>query len=138
MKYGDGALNGKAGLRVHFDDFCSFANGPGNLSDLKTEALEMFQQKRELGLIKGLAGNKNQIHFLEEDIDYIVLISNHDPQKSNFISGLKYLEQNFSKSPKGIEIKVCGSNFIGYRLYKEKVVKLKDFLAHHSLSQNSL
>jgi len=124
MKYGDGALNGKAGLNVHYDDFCKFAKIPANISDLKAEALEIFEQKRELGLIKGLSGNKNKLQCLDADIDFIILIANYDPAKSNFQTGLNYIKSNLAKCPPGVITKVCESNNMGYGLYKERVVPI--------------
>jgi len=128
MKYGDGALTGKAGLNVHYDDFCTFAKIPANISELKTEALEIFEQKRELGLIEGLSGNKNKLQHLDAEIDFIVLIANHDPEKSNFHNGLNTIKNSIAKCPNGVNIKVCESNNMGYGLYKEKVFPLNNYL----------
>jgi hypothetical protein len=51
MKYGDGALSGTAGMKKHYDDFVSFVSNERVLNDFKNEMLNVFRQKRELGLI---------------------------------------------------------------------------------------
>lgn len=128
MKFGDGALTGKAGLGVHFDDFCNFANVASNISNLKAEALEVFAQKRLLGLIPGLAKNGNALKNLDDNVDYIILVANHDPAKSNFLAGLHNIQKDISKCPPWVKIKVCESSNMGYSLYKEKVISLQDYL----------
>ena len=137
MKYGDGALNGKAGLDVHFDDFCDFANGANNLQNLKAEALDIFEQKRKLGLITGLVKNNNSLKHLDDTVDFIILAANHDPEKTNFLAGLNYIQQNLTKCPFGVNVKVCESSNMGYGLFKEKVWPIGDFIARHSLKGSS-
>lgn len=129
MKFGDGALTGKAGLGVHFDDFCTFASVANNISDLKAEALEVFAQKRALGLIPGLAKNGNALKHLDDKVDYIILAANHDPAKSNFHAGLHNIQNDISKCPPWVEVKVCESSNMGYGLYKERVWPLNEYLS---------
>ena len=51
VKYGDGALAGKAGLHAHIEDANKYLSTPDDVKRLKEDMLAVFNQKRELDLI---------------------------------------------------------------------------------------
>lgn len=121
MKYGDGSLTEKAGIIAHIKDFETFFAEASNLSDIKNEMAELFRQKRELGLIPSLKGNNKNIENFVEKVEYVFLIANHDPEKTNLNSLLEEVSQKEDQNKYGFDIKFCVSNFMGYGLYKENL-----------------
>lgn len=124
MKYGDGSFKGNAGIQKHISDFQIFKSNPVKVGAFKDEMLEVFKQKRDLGLIPCLSGigktNSNVVTQFDNDIEMIFLLANHDPASSilrNQISGIT--------NP---DIKFVTSNFIGYGLYKENIIDGPSFL----------
>lgn len=124
MKYGDSALSRKSGMIEHVKQWQGYLSVAGNREGIKEEIISLFQQKRDLGLIKGLQGNANKVKSFEDEIDCIFLLANHDPGKSSLLKVIKELDQ--IKIP-GVEIKFCVSNFMGYGLYKENVINVVEF-----------
>jgi len=125
MKYGDGALKGKSGIQKHCNDFNSFfddENAEG-VNAFKKEMLELFKQKRRLGLIPCLSdkGNDNVIDQFHDDEkpEFIFLIANHDPEKTALSSELDQLDNQ--------NIKFITANFLGYGLFNSNVMRLEDF-----------
>jgi len=127
MKYSDGALKGKAGIGGHIKDFKTFSDVDMNITQIKSEMAEVFQQKRELGLVTGLKGNNNRLEKFAEKIEYVFLLANHDPEKSTLKSLLEEVLQKENQNEYGFDIKFCTSNFMGYGLYKENFFNTKTF-----------
>ena len=126
-KYGDGALKGDAGMKKHLADFQEFKNDTVKLNNFKTEMLEVFKQKRELGLIPDLNfndGNKNEVVEFSEGFDLLLLIANHDPASVKLQEELKSLNDE--------NVKLITSNFMGYGLFKQNVFSLDEFLMRFS------
>lgn len=125
MKYGDGAIGGKAGVIEHIKKFEEYVKKIG-LKKIKDEMIGILKQKITLKLIPALIKNRHaeKIVEFEEKVDFIFLLANHDPEKTGLQKTLKGFEQ--IKIP-GVEIKFCVSNFMGYGLYKENVISLTEF-----------
>ncbi|BEH08894.1 hypothetical protein GSUET_05060 [Geobacter sulfurreducens subsp. ethanolicus] len=122
LKYYTQALSGKAGLMDHVKDVSAFIAKPGNVEQLKIDVLEMFRQKRELGLVDfGVGDNNNPVEHLDNSIELILMLANHDPESTK----LKNLEEIPDEN--GLVVKVAVANFLGYGLYKESVYDLSDF-----------
>ncbi len=121
MKYGDGALTGTAGMLKHWQDFNSLISDSEKLKTFKSEMLDLFQQKRQLGLIPCLSQlkNNNQVVEFAEDVDLIFLIANHDPASTKLTNELTKLKDQ--------SIKFCSSNFMGYGLYQQNIFTLEEF-----------
>lgn len=123
MKYGDAALDGESGMIKHVEQWEKYLTLP-NIKEIKSEMLTLFQQKRDLGLIAGLEGNRNNVENLSDGIDCFFLLANHDPSSRKLKKIIEELKQ--IKIP-GVEIKFCASNFMGYGLYKENVINIDKF-----------
>jgi len=126
MKYGDKALSGTAGMKKHYDDFVSFVSNVIVLNDFKNEMLNVFRQKRELGLIPCLSssGNSNQITQFADAPELAFLIANHDPASTKLKTELV--------TCRDISAKFITSNFMGYGIYNEGIFDLEGFYKKHT------
>jgi hypothetical protein len=123
MKYGDGALTGRAGINKHVTDFNSFISNQSAVADFKKEMLTIFKQKRELGLIKfARKGNKYQVEDIKGDIKLAFIIANHKAASS-------ILRRELNNASGLNNIKFIVSNFMGYGLYKNCLYDYQGFVA---------
>ena len=119
MKYLDKAMSGEAGLPDHIEDINDFLQERANLTSLKDEMKQVFNQKRELGLIN----NEMPIEsFSDDEPEYILALANHDPDSS-------ILKRELAKLPicPHAELKFAVSSFMGYGLFREHIYTLDDF-----------
>jgi len=134
-KFGDGALNGKAGVKDHLQDMKDFLNTPNAFADLRKEMALIFQQKRELGLITGLGldeegKNNNQVEMIsDEKPEFIFLLAAHDPDSKKLINLLEKLKDTDFPS---FDLKFATANFMGYGLYREAIYDMDTFLSKFS------
>ncbi|MBT7066164.1 MAG: hypothetical protein HN919_07660 [Verrucomicrobia bacterium] len=127
MKAGDGALKGEAGIETHIEQQRRFLGNKRRVEAFKNEMLNVFEQKRDLGLIKALKRNPNHIKKLAANVDVVFLLAGHDPASRKLSTILTQVQQNRLAAPGGASIQFCSANFMGYGLYKEGVHLLSDF-----------
>lgn len=120
VKYGDGSLKGNSGIATHIKDMNKFLGNENKLKKIKEDMRCIFNQKKELGLIK----TERNIDEIETGRpEYIFIIANHDPEKSVFADEIKKLTpETFN-----FDLKFAVSNFFGYGLFEENVYSLKEF-----------
>jgi len=128
VKYGDNALNGNAGILKHIEDFKNYLKSDTDLKMIRDEMITIFAQKRELGLIPALKGNKNVLKEFSDEIDFIFLLANHDPASRRLYDILNGIQKEYKDEALGFGLKFCASNFMGYGLYKQNVYSLTDFI----------
>lgn len=119
MKYFDKAVSGEAGLPEHIKDIDDFLEERANLTNLKDEMKQVFNQKQKLGLIN----NKMPIEsFSDDEPEYILALANHDPDSS-------ILKRELAELPAcpHAQVKFAMSSFMGYGLYQEHIYTLDDF-----------
>lgn len=122
MKFGDSALKGSSGLYDHVKNVISVF-GTSGFHYMKNEMLEVFNQKLELGLISDC--KHSLISFSDQIPEYIIAVSNHDPQKTALNSELNRIRTNFANQINlPVEIKIAKANKLGYALYEQNVVPL--------------
>jgi len=121
MKYCDGALTGKAGLKEHLKDMNVFLSNQNRLGSLKIEMKNVFNQMRRLKLINN---QKDIAQFNEDKPEYIFILANHDPASSVLKRELEGLPVDYPN----LELKFAISNFMGYGLYRQNIYDLKSFL----------
>jgi hypothetical protein len=115
-KFGECALEGSSGIHAHINDINEFLKNKDNVSALKNEMVDIFKQKRELGLIdcgKDLEG------FSEERPMLLLALVNHDPDSSKLRRSL----ENLPPSPHA-DIYLATSCFMGYGLFDQAVLPL--------------
>jgi hypothetical protein len=115
-KFGEGALDGSAGIRSHVNHINHFLSDPANVSALKSEMVKVFNQKRELGLIDC---GKNLDSFSDEKPMLLLALVNHDPDSTILRSSL----DNLPPSPHA-DIYLATSCFMGHGLFDQTVLPL--------------
>jgi len=121
MKYGDKALKGKSGLTDHLKQFNHLLSNSSYSEELKKEMIDLFEQKRNLGLIPCLAksNNPNIVPAFDDEIQFAFLLANHDPASELLIKEMELLEQ--------VDAKFIVSNFMGYGIYHQSVYSYTQF-----------
>jgi len=132
MKAGDGALTGDAGIAAHLDQLRGFFADKKTIAEFKTEMLNVFQQKRDLGLIRALRTNKNSVKALDAEMDLVFLFAGHDPASRKLGRILGDIAESKSAQIAEARICLCCSSLMGYGLYKENVRELKQFLVDYA------
>jgi len=122
MKYGHKALTGAAGMNKHYLDFKNYFSNPVKAQSFKEEMVELFKQKRQLGLIPCLSDNcnNNSIEEFDDAIDFAFLLSNVDPDSRVLKREIQNLNNN--------DIKFFASNFLGYGLFKPRLYEQTEFI----------
>jgi hypothetical protein len=121
MKYGEGALSGRAGLNKHYDDITKFISNDTLKHDFISEMECLFLQKIKLGLIPSLT----RLHELEDPvkfadtIDVAYLISDHDPASKRLNRELQQLKNSNAK--------FITANFTGYGMFTQNVFDFNEF-----------
>jgi hypothetical protein len=121
VKCGDGALEGDSGLHRHVVDLNDHLADPSYVARLKDEMVKVFNQKRALGLMnceKDLVGFSDEIPLL------ILVIVNHDPEKSR----LRGLLRSLPSSPHA-ELRVATGCLLGYGLFDPAILTVEHSLA---------
>jgi hypothetical protein len=120
VKVGDGALRGKAGLLKHIEHIGLFLENTAKVASFKEEMLQVFQQKRDLGLIKSLRANKHLVLKIAEEFEVIILLAGHDPDSTILPSLLAKIRSG--PTP----VLLAQTNYAGFGLYRQSVLRLTD------------
>ncbi len=121
MKYADEALDKKSGILEHIEDISHMLDK--NLQELKNTAIEHFNFKRSLGLLK--CSQSKDIKSLSGDSpEVIFILANHKPNRPKLIQELNKLDTSLSNR---LQIKFAASNFMGYGLYSNRLLSLEQF-----------
>ena len=121
VKHGDGAVEGRSGLAAHVHDVNAFAADRRRLAEFKADMVDVFNQKRALGLVdcgKDLAGFSDQKPLL------VLALANHDPDKS----GLKDELERLPPSP-NVELRFATGAFLGGGLFDQGIWTLDEVRA---------
>ena len=126
VKYSDKALKGKSGLQEHIEHMIALTKNKDALDITKKEMLNIFRQKRQLGLISfGSKTNENEVSsFSDETPEIILLLINHDPESKSLLEQLQVLSPEDKKY-----VSIATSNFLGYGLYTESIYSTEEFIA---------
>lgn len=126
LKYGDGALNNKSGIKKHLNDLKSFISmKKRELDDFKKDIETVFKQKCQLGLVDGLQEKQYEVSISFENPEVIFLFANHDPDSSVLVKELTDINCN---DYKGIfDIYIAEASYIGYGLYAPRMKELSIF-----------
>jgi len=86
MKYGDKAINGRAGLVEHLNDFENLARDEIRLKEFCREMTTVMQQKHDLGLIPGCKRRPASVSAAK--LHVIFVLANTDIESSCLIAAL--------------------------------------------------
>jgi hypothetical protein len=129
MKYGDGALGGKAGMLKHLKDMDSLITNHESYTKLMSVIEHQFNQLDQLGLLKF---NKGQ-RFTKVSLDpsqkpeIIFILANHNPRASALKTILSNPEITAYSKSEHFDLKFFVASFAGYGLFKECMMNLSDF-----------
>ena len=117
-KYGDGAIADPAGVHSHIVDINRFLEDSANVQALKDEMVELFNQKRALGLVNC---GKDIVAFSDEPPMLMLALVNHDPDSTKLRDSLAALPP----SPYA-EVFIAMGCFMGYGLFDQAVLPLQE------------
>lgn len=124
VKYGDNAVGGSAGIKKHLDDLKSFINDKEKLKEFKEDMEQVFKQKCNLGLMDGLQEHQFKVSLSDDEPEVIFIFANHDPESKKINNILSDI--NISDYP--FKILAAQSSFMGYGLYMDNMIEIKDFI----------
>ena len=129
MKYGDGALSGKAGVLKHLQDIDALISN-GDKYKALLETMEMqFNQLDELGLLYfNRVTNWTKIKLDANDKPEIIFVlANHNPRSSMLNTILNKPEIDAYEKSKCFDLRFYVSSFAGYGLHADCMVTLTQF-----------
>ncbi len=129
VKYGDGAVNGVAGIDKHIKDYITFRKDKDRMKQLAEDMEKVFNQKHKLDLIKGYKEKELNITIDSDNVEYVFIFANHDPDKTNMSEEIKAAIATWKKPGTEDylkEIKVAKASEMGYGLFAYK--KGKEYL----------
>lgn len=117
LKYGDAALAGDAGLRKHVLDLNRFLEDAERLRQFKREMINVFNQKRHMGLVKC---GKDLVSFSESEQEkpmLLLILADHNPEGSA-------LRDIIDKLPESPHAEVCfaTASFMGYGIFDDGIL----------------
>lgn len=124
VKQGFGSsISGDSGMLSHLNAFNTFL-AKKEISAFKQDMIDVFQQKRELGLIRPINDNKHEITTVADDIDFVFLLTNYKPASDKLKDELKL-------SP---DCKFIYANPMGYGLYARNIINKEKFIKRFLLT----
>lgn len=105
-----------SGMAAHLQDFNEFISTK-NIQDFKEDMIAVFQQKRELKLIKG-AEKYKEVKSVSDDIEFVFLLSNYKSESSKLKTELTKIK----------DCKFIYSNPMGYGLYVKNIINKQEFI----------
>jgi hypothetical protein len=119
MKYGDGALEGKAGLLEHLEDMAEFISNREQYTDLLKTMESQFNQLDDLKLLhfnKGTSKAKVKLNP-EDKPEVIFILANHNPRSPKLWKILMKPELDKYEHSELFDLKFYVSSFAGYGLH---------------------
>lgn len=131
MKYGDGALGGKAGLLKHLQDIDALVSNQRAYADLLMTMESQFNQFVQLGLLKfNQCKNGTKVKLdSQEKPEVIFLLANHNPRSSKLKAILGDPEIQAYKQSSHFDLKFYVARFAGYGLHVDCMLDLAEFQA---------
>lgn len=134
VKYLDRAFTGTAGIRAHIDDYVRLLNDQNLQIDLKSDICEMFYQSKKLGLLPGIKNKYERIEISNERPELLLALisrntNNGKSNRKNEVKSLKAILEGSLKEYGDMldDVYVAGTAEIGFGLYADRKMKLKDF-----------
>ena len=121
MKYGESALKDKrgksglhkSGLHAHVKDINDYHSCPANVTALKKDMKQVFNQKRKLGLIEC---SHDLGSFSNDPPILLLVLANHNPRSSILRGLLKSLPDH-----PYVDLRIGTASFFGYGLYDQGI-----------------
>ncbi len=129
MKYGDGALGGKAGMLKHLQDMDSLISHEANYAAMVQVIENQFNQLDRLGLLKF---NKGQA-FTRVSIDpnekpeVLFILANHNPRATALKTILSSPEITAYSESQRFDLRFFVASYAGYGLHEKCMETLSEF-----------
>lgn len=121
VKYGNGALQGKAGVSDHLKDFQRFLSNRKHLEEFCEDMSKVFAQKCNLGLVDGLQKKQfDEVKISCENPEVIFIFANHDPDSKILDNVLQCDELKNCSFP----VLVANASSMGYCLYADHLMQI--------------
>ena len=129
MKYGDGALGGKAGMLKHLKDMDSLITNKVSYADKIHVIEKQFNQLDQLGLLKFNKGQGFTKVSLDpnEKPEVIFILANHNPRASGLKTILGSPEITAYSESQRFDLRFFVSSFAGYGLHAKCMLNLSEF-----------
>ena len=129
MKYGDGALGGKAGMLKHLKDMKSLISNTERDARMRSAIENQFNQLDQLGLLKFNKGRD----FTKVSMDphakpeVIFILANHNPRASAIRTILNTPEIDAYSESQLFNLRFFVSSFAGYGFHSDCMLTLAQF-----------
>lgn len=120
VKFGNGALQGKAGVSDHLKDFQHFLSDQRVLKEFCEDMSAVFTQKCQLGLVDGLQEKQFEVKISCENPEVIFVFANHDPDSKILDNILLCNELKNCSFP----VLIANASSMGYCLYADQFTKI--------------
>jgi hypothetical protein len=129
MKYGDGALDGNAGLLKHLQDIETLILDAGRYGKLLQTMESQFDQLGRLGLLKfNRSANVTRIHLNPGDPPEVVFIlANHNPRSTKLKTILDDPAVEAYAHSGRFDLRFFISRFAGYGMHADCMLALDEF-----------
>ena len=120
VKFGNGALQGKAGVSDHLKDFQRFLSDQNFFKEFCKDMSVVFAQKCQLGLVDGLQKKQFEVKISCENPEVIFVFANHDPDSKILDNILLCNELKTCSFP----VLIANASSMGYCLYSDQLTKI--------------
>ena len=134
MKYGDDALEGKAGLLEHLKDMTEFISDTKQYIDLLQTMQIQFNQLDKLKLLNFKRAKNLEIVLYDEEKpeeikrpEVIFILANHNPRSPKLSKILSNPEFDKYEQSKLFDLRFYVSSFAGYGLHADNMRTLAEF-----------
>jgi len=129
MKYGDGALEGSAGIIKHLKDMTALIEDSARYQQFLRTMESKFDQLDQLGLL-GFNRSKSETKVKFDDNDrpeVIFILANHNPRSTKLSKILNDCEIDEYVKRDKFDLRFFVSSFAGYGLHSKSMLKLEEF-----------
>jgi hypothetical protein len=130
MKYGDGALEGDAGLLKHLKDMHTLISDKENRYRELLQTMEVqFNQLGDLGLLKFNKGkSKAKVTLnVDDEPEVIFILANHNPRSKKLVKILGDHEIEKYEESTLFDLSFYVASFAGYGLHADSMYTLDEF-----------
>lgn len=120
VKFGNGALQGKAGVSDHLKDFHHFLSDQSFLKEFCEDMSVVFAQKCQLGLVDGLQEKQFKVNISCENPEVIFIFANHDSDSKILDNILLCNELKNCSFP----VLIAKAASMGYCLYADQFTRI--------------
>ncbi|RPJ54676.1 MAG: hypothetical protein EHM23_28400 [Acidobacteria bacterium] len=128
MKYGDGALEGSAGLIKHLCDIQSLVGDSNRYARLVLGLQDRFNQLNDLGLLTFNRAKDLKVRFgPTAKPEVIMILANHNPRSTKLAAILNSPELCQYETCGTFDLRFFAASFGGYGMHQDSILTLHEF-----------